>query len=124
MVHSYNHRNLALPKTLYIGSEVDNMEVLGKNLFITNESSNIFIYDLLNEKILKEYTSSNHKNAKISSLLALDRQTVLNFVHNHDQIVALVFDETKMSLKVSKGIEIKSRCFTTCQLLDDFVGAF
>lgn len=59
---------------------------------------------MLNEKILKEYTSSNHKNAKITSLLAIDRQIVLNFVHNPNQIVALAFDESKMTLKVSKGV--------------------
>jgi len=39
---------MGLPKTQFIGSEIDNLEVLGKNVFMTNESSNIFIYDLLN----------------------------------------------------------------------------
>lgn len=77
---------------------------MGKNLFITNEHSNIFIYDLLNETMLKEYASSNHKNASITELLALDRQVVLNFIHNPNQIVALAFDEIKQTLKVAKGI--------------------
>lgn len=85
---------------------------------MTNENSNIFIYDLLNENILKEYTSSNHKHAKITELLALDRQLILNFIHNPNQIVALTFDESNASLKVTKGIETKSSCLVAANLAD------
>jgi hypothetical protein len=77
--------------------------VLGRNAFMTNESSNIFIYDLLNERLVKEYASSNHKHARITALLAIDRQLVLNFIHNPNQIVALSFDEQLGTLKVVKG---------------------
>lgn len=81
VIGSYCSKNLGLYKPLVMPSEVEHVEVLGKNLFITNEHSNIFIYDLLNERLLKEYTSSNHKNARITALLALDRRLILNFVH-------------------------------------------
>lgn len=92
MISYYNIKSIALQKPFLLPSEIDNIEVLGKNLFITNENSNIFIYDLLNERLLKEYTSSNHKQAKITALLALDRKLILNFIHDPNQIVALRFD--------------------------------
>lgn len=53
VVNLYNYRNLALPKTLYVGCEAEHIEVIGKNLFLTNEQNGIYVYDLLNEKVLK-----------------------------------------------------------------------
>lgn len=97
---------------------------MGKNLFITNPHSNIFIYDLLNEKIIKEYASSNHKQAHVTALLSLDRQHILNFVHNPNQIVCLKFDEVGQTLKVSKGLEMKARCITATSFGDNFVSSF
>jgi hypothetical protein len=44
--------------------------------------------------MLKEYASSNHRQAKITSLLALDRKVILNFVSDPNQIVAMKFDES------------------------------
>jgi hypothetical protein len=100
------------------------VEVLGKNLFITNENSNIFIYDFLNERLLKEYTSSNHKQAKITALLALDHRVILNFVHDPNQIVALRFDEPAETLKVARGIETQAKALTAARLRDSIVASF
>jgi hypothetical protein len=121
VVQLYSSRSLGLPKTLYIGSEAEHLEVLGRNLFITDHRSHIFIYDLLSESLLKEYASTNHKAASITALLALDRSVVLNFIHNPNQIVALALDPT---LRVSKGIETKSRTLAAARLGDEFVAAF
>lgn len=124
VIGQYSTKNLGLQKPVLLPTEVEHVEVLGKNLFITNEHSNIFIYDLLNERLLKEYTSSNHKQASITALLALDRRLILNFVHMPNQIVALRFDEPAETLKVAKGVETQAKALAATRLRDNIVASF
>lgn len=77
---------------------------MGKNAFITSEEAGIFIYDMIHEKLLKQYASSNHKNALITGLLSLNNSTVLNFITCPNQIVSLRYNEESGSLKVYKGV--------------------
>jgi hypothetical protein len=100
------------------------MTLLDKNLFITTQESGIIIYDLLNEKILKEFASSNHKNASITGLLSMDTSTVINFITCPNQIVSLRFNEDQGSLKVVKGVETKSKHIDSTIINDNFIALF
>lgn len=62
------------------------------------------IFDMLNEKLLKEYASSNHKNATITGVLSVDHSTVFNFITCPNQIVSMRFNEEAGTLKVVKGV--------------------
>ncbi len=71
--------------------------------------------------MLKEYASSNHKNASITGLLAINSTTVLNFITCPNQIVSLKFNEEAGTLKVHKGVETDSKQIDAKILLDNFV---
>ena len=99
---------------------------MGRHLFASNGLNNLFLIDLLNERFVKEYASSNHPQARVTSLLAIDRNTILNFVHNPNQIVAMhLSDHPKISLKALKGMESSGKCLSSKRLGDSmFVAAF
>ena len=100
------------------------MALIDKNLFITTQEAGILIYDILNEKLLKEYANSNHKNAAITGLLAIDHSTVLNFITCPNQIVSLRFNEELGTLKVIKGVETNSKQIDAKILHDNFITLF
>lgn len=87
----YNTQCFLLPRALYVGRGVEHLTLLGKNLFMTEKNGYMAIYDLLNEKLVKEYASTNHKSAEICSVLSVDHQTLLNFVTSPNQIVTLKY---------------------------------
>lgn len=64
---------------------------------------------MINDKLLKQYASSNHKNATITGLLPINNNTVLNFITCPNQIVSLKYNEELGTLKVYKGIETDSK---------------
>jgi hypothetical protein len=82
------------------------------------------IYDLLNEKIVKEYASSNHKMAEICSVLSLNHETLLNFVTSPNQIVTLKYNDETQQLKMVKGIETNAKCTGSLLIGDQFVTSF
>ena len=88
----YNTSNFLFPKVLPIAKKLSNIALMGKNAFITAQESGIYIYDMIHEQLLKQYASSNHKNATITGLLGLNNSTVLNFITCPNQIVSLKFN--------------------------------
>ena len=74
--------------------------------------------------MIKEYASSNHKEAQITELLAIDSSHVLNFIHNPNQIVSLRFDDGVQALQVAKGHWIKHKCFAAANLDHRFAASF
>lgn len=100
-----NINNFLFPKTVPLGKKLSDIAIIDKNAFITTEEAGIMIYDLIHEKVVKEYASSNHKNASITGLLSINRSTVLNFITCPNQIVSLRFNEEAGTLKVIKGVE-------------------
>lgn len=59
------------------------------------EGGGIKIYDLLREKVVKDFASSNQKSAKIADLLAVSGNNVFSFIISPNQIVNFRFNDTR-----------------------------
>jgi hypothetical protein len=91
----YNVKNLLFPRVLLFGSPVENMVMMGKNAFCSLDNGGIKIFDMLNEKVVKDFASSNQKQAKISELLAVSGNSVFSFINSPNQIVNFRFNDVK-----------------------------
>lgn len=83
------------------------MVMMGKNAFCSLENGGIKIYDLLRERVVKDFASSNQKSAKIGDLLAVNGNSVFTFIISPNQIVGLRFNDQRETLEVLKGVETK-----------------
>jgi len=66
IVRWYNSKNLLFPRLLLFGSPVENMVLMGRHAFCSSEGGGIKIFDMLHERVVKDFASSNQKQAKIT----------------------------------------------------------
>lgn len=75
---------------------------------------------MLHEKVVKDFASSNQKQAKITDLLPVSGNSVFSFITSPNQIVNFRFNDMKETLEVIKGIETKFKVWKSVLLEDQF----
>lgn len=74
------------------------MVMMGKNAFCSLEGGGVKIFDMLTERVLKDFASSNQKSAKVSDLMAVSGNSIFSFIMSPNQIVNFRFNDVRETL--------------------------
>ena len=92
MVRWYHTKSPIFPRLYPLKSPIDNLTMMGRFAFCSTPNGGMKIFDMLSEGIIKEYTSSNQKSARIIDLLAVSSDSVLSYITNPNQIIHFRFN--------------------------------
>ena len=112
------------PRVFPFKSPIDNLTMMGRHAFCSTLNGGMKIFDMLSEGIVKEYSSSNQKSARIIDLLAVSSNSVLSYITNPNQIIHFRFDEEKQTLGTVGGIQTKNRALKNILIEDRFFSSF